>query len=129
MFIMKRLAIVVALAVPLVVLAVDAPFYGIIIAANDGARNQADTATPFTIPQGQCVIVNCVNDAGAAANAFIKWTNTWADAGATSRHSWSVMANDAVTCGGSGGAAPYQVLSIMGNAEPVFCHVTASNAP
>lgn len=128
MFIMKRLAVFVALAVPLAVLAVDAPFYGIIIAATDGARNQADTATPFTIPQGQCVIVNCVNDAGAPANAFLKWTNTWADAGSTTRQSWSIMGTDTVTCGGSGSNA-YQVLSIMGNTEPVFCHVTATSTP
>lgn len=126
---MKRLkwaaVITLAAAVPVAVAAVDAPFLGIIIASTSGARNQADTATPFTIPQGACVMVDCVNDAGSAANAFVKWTNAWTDAGSVTRQNWTWMGSSLdYTCGGSGSGSPYQVLSVMGNTEPVFCHVT-----
>lgn len=125
----KRLAVVAALAVPVVVAAVDYPYIGTIIASTSGARNQADTATPFQINGSRCVIVDCVNDAGTAANAFIRWSNTWTDAGSVTRQNWTRMTNYVEkTCGQSGtGTNIYQVLSIMGNTEPVFCHVTETS--
>lgn len=123
---MKRLLLVLALGGALAALAFDAPLLGVIEAPTNGARNQNDTNRgAFTISPGQCITVDCANDAGTATNALMKWTTTLADAGSVTRQNWSRNTAYWETCAGQ----TYYILSVMGSTEQVFCHITATGTP
>lgn len=121
----KRLFFFGGLAVAFAVAAFDTPFLGIIIAPTSGNRSQGTTNTPFVIPPGQCVTVDCATDAGVPANAFMAWSNTFADAGGVTPTNWARNTSYWETCAG----ATYNVLSIQGNTDVVYCHVTSTGTP
>lgn len=123
---MKRLLLLAGVLGALAALAFDAPVLGVIEAPTTGARNQNDTNRgAFTISPGQCVVVDCANDAGTASNALMKWTTTLADSGTVTRQNWARSTAYWETCAGQ----THYILSVMGSTEQVFCHVTATGSP
>lgn len=94
-------------------------FLGRITATTSAAKNQTDTAVPFTIPQGSRIVIDCTDGSGAALNAYIAFKNT--TTGAVTAATSVRMASYWETTNGS----TYQYLSVLGVTATVSCNVSA----
>lgn len=114
---MKRLSILTAL-VSSVAMAVPLRL-GVITATTGAAKNQTDTAAPFTIPPGQKILIEC-RDASthAPTDAYLRWVNTTTGAATAAT---SLRASLLMTYNGG----TYQYLSVLGTSVTTSCYIFA----
>lgn len=111
---MKMLALLLALAATSVR---AAPLLlGVITATTGAAKNQTDTAVPFTIPTNQRILVQCRDASHVPVDAYLRWVNTTTGAATAAT---SVKYSDVLTYNG----ASYQYLSVLGVSVTTSCYV------
>lgn len=86
---------------------------GVIIATT--AKNQTDTATPFTIPIGHPVVIHC------DAACYVKWVSTAGGAATTSSYNYRLGANETVLDKSNSTLQYLSVLSVSGTTN---CYIS-----
>ena len=113
----------VPLAVALLLLAAPAQanevYLGTITATSSVAKNQTSTASAFVIPQGQRIVIDCVDGSGNAANAYLAFMSSTSGAVTSSNYVRMTSFWESVNGG------TYQYLSVLGVSGTVNCHVSA----
>ena len=122
-----------ALVAVLLLLSLPAAAYeqrlGAIVATTGAAKNQADTSTPFTIPPGARIIVDCNQ------LAYIVWSTSFVATPASSTNYsvkttfWETVSDPRLTSSKADGGIElqYRYLSILGVSATTTCQVSQVN--